>query len=900
MTHREEDLDRILDEALEALRRERPDATFVAEASERVWGRLDAGARAAAAAAVRIEGCAGFREMIAAHLRGELAPARRLLFEDHLGECVSCRRELKQQRAGVVPLRPGVSRPAAGSGRLATWGLRLAAAAVFLLAVVGVSFKTDALSFESGGVIRIEAVSGELIHLTAAGGAPVAPGAVLELGRGEVVRTAKGSSAVLRLADDSQVEMRERSELAVRQRRHVLPGRAADDVIGLARGSIIIEASDQGSGHLFVDTDDCRVAVTGTVFSVNAGMKGSRVSVLEGEVHVEQSGRTDVLQPGEQATTSAALDKVPLEQEIAWSRESERYVALLRELRAVGREMDEVLHPELRTTTELLDLVPADSVVYVAMPNVSDGLAEAYDILRERAEASPVLREWWESALAGDTDEELRRMFDKIRTYGDQLGPEIVLAVSMKDGEMDESPLFLSRVTDPGRFVGLIEAERDALGETDRERLHLIEGPLTHAVPGVEFYLWVTGDWLAASPSFPRLAAVNAVLGRASASLSGPFRDRLAERYDEGVEWLVGVDLRSILGQAADPDSALGDLGLLDVQHVIAERRQHEGRAENRAVLTFDQPRRRLAAWLAEPAPIGSLDYVGPDASLAVAFAMKDLGTLVDELFEIVGARDPQFEEHLAEFEREAGLSVRRDAAAPLGGEFALALDGPVLPVPSWKLVVEVYDPAHLQQTIEWLVGRIDELARRDGGRGLAIRHEEAGEAEYWTIESLDTGLAATYRFHDGYLVAAPSRTLVERALEAKTTGVTLADSPGFASLLPVDGRVNLSGVVYHHLSPVLGPLSGTIASALPEEQRAMIEAVGSEGPPGLVLFYGETDRISVIGTSEGGLFSSGLGALSGFTGLLGMQESLFEALSARAGAAGGDPGSERQPVDSR
>ena len=34
------------------------------------------------------------------------------------------------------------------------------------------------------------------------------------------------------------------------------------------------------SGHLYVKTPDCRVAVTGTVFSVDSGMKGSRVAVL--------------------------------------------------------------------------------------------------------------------------------------------------------------------------------------------------------------------------------------------------------------------------------------------------------------------------------------------------------------------------------------------------------------------------------------------------------------------------------------------------------------------------------------------------------------------------------------------------------------------------------------------
>jgi len=65
--------------------------------------------------------------------------------------------------------------------------------------------------------------------------------------------------------------------------------------VHLNRGSIVVEAAKQGSGHLFVDTGDSLVSVTGTVFSVNSGTKGSRVSVIEGEVHVDHAGTDRVL-----------------------------------------------------------------------------------------------------------------------------------------------------------------------------------------------------------------------------------------------------------------------------------------------------------------------------------------------------------------------------------------------------------------------------------------------------------------------------------------------------------------------------------------------------------------------------------------------------------------------------
>ena len=99
----------------------------------------------------------------------------------------------------------------------------------------------------------------------------------------QLVRTAQGSGAVLELADGSRIELAERSELGL--------GRRWDGtILELERGSLIVEAAEQRRGHLYVDTGDCRVSVVGTIFSVNHGAKGSRVSVIEGEVHV-QPGR---------------------------------------------------------------------------------------------------------------------------------------------------------------------------------------------------------------------------------------------------------------------------------------------------------------------------------------------------------------------------------------------------------------------------------------------------------------------------------------------------------------------------------------------------------------------------------------------------------------------------------
>jgi ferric-dicitrate binding protein FerR (iron transport regulator) len=56
--------------------------------------------------------------------------------------------------------------------------------------------------------------------------------------------------------------------------------RGHDMTVALENGAVIVQAAKRTSGHLYVKTPDCRVAVTGTVFSVNFGLKGSRVAVL--------------------------------------------------------------------------------------------------------------------------------------------------------------------------------------------------------------------------------------------------------------------------------------------------------------------------------------------------------------------------------------------------------------------------------------------------------------------------------------------------------------------------------------------------------------------------------------------------------------------------------------------
>ena len=49
-------------------------------------------------------------------------------------------------------------------------------------------------------------------------------------------------------------------------------------------------------------------------------------------------------------------------------------------------------------------------------------------------------------------------------------------------------------------------------------------------------------------------------------------------------------------------------------------------------------------------------------------------------------------------------FDLKADLASAFGGEVTVALDGPLLPVPSWKIAAEVYYPDRLQSAMAKLV----------------------------------------------------------------------------------------------------------------------------------------------------------------------------------------------------
>ena len=108
-------------------------------------------------------------------------------------------------------------------------------------------------------------------------------------------------------------------------------------------------------------------------------------------------------------------------------------------------------------------------------------------------------------------------------------------------------------------------------------------------------------------------------------------------------------------------------------------------------------------------------------------------------LAEADGSGEHSVLRELADFEAEHGLSLREDLAATLGGDFAFAFDGPWLPTPSWKLVLEVADAARLQSTLVNLVEEWNRTSASGDGEPrptLALAQEAVDGRVYYDLRT--------------------------------------------------------------------------------------------------------------------------------------------------------------------
>jgi len=799
-----------LDEALGAMKQTEATPEEIRKATAKVLASLKSEPALIIPGRLRTE--ADYTMLLQPYLRKELTEAQRMLVEDRLATHPNYRRELETLRGNVREMVP-VRRQTTATRTVVPWAI---AAGLLITTGYFAMDSMDRLMAPSGARAEISSVSGSIYKVSAAGLETMKTGTAI--GEGEAIRTAKGSSAIVRLPDGSLIEMNERAELSI-------SAAYSGSTIRLERGNILVQAAKQKKGSLKVATRETTVMVKGTIFAVAAGLRGTQVAVVEGHVVVDQGGKLENLLPGQTTGSQATLKRTTVSEQIAWSKDSARYMAMMGEISQISKQIAALPIPSLRMGSKLMGYLPADTVVYVAIPNLTGSVADATKVFEDRLKQSPMLQEWWSSRQVA----EVREMAEKLRSVGGHIGDEIVIAASASKSGGPGQPILLAEVMGAGAKANLESQIRGFAG-----------------VSGLTDHMKLTDNLL--------------VLGE-DASIAGGFEasalaSTVKKSYAKGAGWILAVDLEQIFAQSVNKTSKMS--GINQVRHLMVERRDSAGKADTRASISFSAPRTGIASWLAAPAPMPSLDYISPDAAFAMSAVTKDARQMAEEFFAVMNLGS----DNLSKLEREIGINVIEDLAGPLGGEVTMAIDGALLPVPTYVFAIEVYDAGRLSSTLRRVADGFNRKAASTNVGTLTFSEQSANGRAWYSIKHSSMPVEINFTYSGGYMVAAASRDTILKALQNRNSLLSLPRSQRFRELLPADAEVNASGVFYFNLVTGLESMAGTVKNSLnlPESQKQAIEQFTANSGPVLITAYAGPDSITVASSS--GFFGFGLDSL--------------------------------------
>jgi hypothetical protein len=487
--------------------------------------------------------------------------------------------------------------------------------------------------------------------------------------------------------------------------------------------------------------------------------------------------------------------------------------------------------------------------LYISIPNLGEFLNQANQIFQDQLKQSPALQQWWERGQAGNTAD-LDSLIEKLHQASQYLGDEIVIVGTKQNTtpgfailtDLQHTGLDAFLRTQFASSTGLILLDEKALQSTPNSSQTKSGG-----------YALIRQREAVFSNNIATLKEIDAQLNTgASGFAAGEFGQQITAAYGRGAGVILAADLRQMVADKLSSLQARGkgtdaieNSGMEEVQYLIAEHRETNGLPENHLDLQFSGTRQHAASWLAAPAPIGSLDFVTPNAALAVAFFSKDPTLIADDLM-TMSVKDQNTKWTGAE--AKLRISFRDDLAANLGGDFLLSLDGPVLPTPSWKAVIEVHNPQALENTLERMTQSMRDQAQGTKSHPLAIESSQVGAQRFYSIQDLTTGTTvAQYIFSDGYMIVSPNRALLIGALQTHASGDSLARSTAFKALLPKDENENYSAIAYQNLGPVLSPL----LSQLSAESAEAVRQIAADARPTAICAWGRESHIEAASNSH-------------------------------------------------
>jgi len=553
------------------------------------------------------------------------------------------------------------------------------------------------------------------------------------------------------------------------------------------------------------------------------------------------------------ASTCAAQAK-PADQppEDPFSQELKKYPGLLDAAsRLIEKLRGNVTYPPARSESRLLPLLPEATMFYMASSNYGDALHQVVTTFRRELEENAELRDWWQHGAPATAGPKVVDALEKVYQLSQYLGEELVVSGTMEG--KDFRMLLVAEVRKPGLKPFLQQMVNEFTGKS-KPSIRILDPQELAAQeekkPGEELVVLVRPDFVAAALDVATLRSFGAKLDRSSREFaSEEFGQRIVQAYQGGATIVGAVDVRRILSLLpASTDQNLKTFqrsGFADMKYMVWQHMMVAGKEVSQSELSFTGPRHGAAAWLAKPAPMGSLDFVSPRAILAGSVLLISPAQIFDDVRELASAGNPNAFAGLAQSEQALKLSLREDLLQPLGGEVTFEVDRITSPVPVMRAILRVNDEAHLQQTLNTLLT----------ASPFPVAQFDEGGITYRTIQipSEKTSYDIAYAIADGYLIIASSKETAMEAVRLHRSGESLGKSSSFLAASPPGHPAGASAMLYQ--DPVamtalkLGKLAPELGQHLPQS--------GGTVQPTVFCAYGE--ETAIRGASTNALMDTGV-----------------------------------------
>jgi hypothetical protein len=525
---------------------------------------------------------------------------------------------------------------------------------------------------------------------------------------------------------------------------------------------------------------------------------------------VAQTGSEVVLSPGEQTATNPEL-VTSAQQAVSWSPNAETYIEMLASLAELEKQIAELPSEPMRTQPRLLEYLPPNTIVYGAVPNLTNAIGQAMGLIEQQSLENPAFSQWWNSP----SGQGLKQLINRIESFTYLLGDEVVYGCSLRETGTIE---MVFAEVQPGKQAELASA------------LDALPGP-----GGQSPFYRLVDSLMVLSRSPEHLEWLIANLGQGASS---PFAAEIAARYQRGAGWMFAMDMNSIpLPEAMPPDF----IGAQQVKYLFLERRNPQGVEENEMTLLFNGPRMGLASFLADSGSGGAAEYITGDAVAAIYAATREPQQLFDELTDRFSRFSPKFRENLALAESEIGINFSNDLIRAFGTESAFALEGISATGPSWTFALLVNDPDTIELSMRRIADSVNgKLAAAGKTERIAIDQETVDGRTWTTIRTLQSPTAATWTYDRGYMIAASDRGTAIRALAARSGGSSLVWSPEFQQQLSGPAGLHPSGFAWLNTK---GAFQNLAALA----PNPAIKEIISGREPILVVFRATPEQIRAV-----------------------------------------------------